>query len=97
MSRRSENCEAVEFFYGQLCSNFGPASADAIMEIFIYTLGGMRITVPTLKALDRRERNRKIRRKFKGDYKELMQPFNLTEGQIRRIVNNKSKDGGWFE
>lgn len=90
MSRRSENHEAIEFFFSQLCSNFGYASGEAIKRIMIETLGGMRITVPTLKNLCREERDQRIRNLFNGaNHQELAIMFDLAVGQIRKIVNKK--------
>lgn len=44
----------------QLCADFGPASAAKIIETIVYTIGGERITIPSLQALQHRERDRRI-------------------------------------
>lgn len=55
-------------------------------------LGGMRVTLPTLKDIYREERDQKIRNLFNGaNHQELAIIFDLTVGRIRRIVNMNSK------
>jgi Mor family transcriptional regulator len=91
--RSDENDKAIQAFFNQLCSDFGHASGEAIMRLFINMLGGMRITVPTIKEINRKERDQKIRNMFHGDnHRELAKVFDLTEGQIRRIVHGKNKN-----
>jgi Mor family transcriptional regulator len=73
----------------QLCENFGPASAAKIIETLVYTVGGERITIPSIQDLERRARDRKICDVFRGNYQECAIRFGLSETTIRRVVHKQ--------
>nr|MBC8362606.1 hypothetical protein [Candidatus Desulfatibia profunda] len=53
-------------------------------------LGGIRITIPTIKELELEERNRRIRNQFTGhNHNELALRWGMSVRQIRRIVNQR--------
>ena len=70
----------------QLCADFGPASAAKVIETIVYTVGGERITIPSIKDLERRERNRRICNFHRGNVEETASHFNLHVETIRRIL-----------
>lgn len=87
---RAENSEAIHGLFKRLCSDFGHSSGEAIIRVIIEEIGGMRVTLPTLKDIYRQERNKKICNLFNGaNHQELAIVFNLTVGQIRRIVDRR--------
>lgn len=87
---RAENSEAIQGLFRRLCSHFGDSSGQAIIRVIIEELGGMRVTIPSHKDIYREERNRKICNLFNGaNHKELAIIFDLTVGQIRKIVNRR--------
>jgi Mor family transcriptional regulator len=64
-----------------LCADFGPASAAKIIETIVYSIGGERLTIPSLQDIQDRERDRRICNQFRGD--------NIAElhaTTIRRII-----------
>lgn len=67
-------------------SDFGPDAAARMIESTIYECGSERITIPSIKDLQRRERDRKICSLFQGNYQELAARFDLDECTIRRII-----------
>lgn len=50
-------------------------------------LGGSSLYIPKETSLTRPIRNRIIRDRFNGDYKSLAMKYNITEAQIRNIVD----------
>lgn len=50
-------------------------------------LGGSSLYIPKEASLTRPIRNRIIRERFNGDYKVLARKYNITEVQIRNIVD----------
>jgi Mor family transcriptional regulator len=88
---RNENKEAIEGLFNRLCNDFGQEYGMAIVKTIIEELGGLRVTVPSWKMLYRKERNALIRKRFNGfNHKELGIMFNLSETQVRRIVNGRN-------
>lgn len=73
----------------QLCSDFGPDSTAKIIETIVYTIGGERITMPSIYDLERRARDRKICDVFRGDYREIAVRFALSMNQVRRIIKRQ--------
>ena len=51
-------------------------------------LGGSSLQIPKEASLTRPIRNRIIRDKFNGDYKALARKYNITEAQVRNIVDS---------
>ena len=85
---REENREMFEQCLKRICHEFGLESGRAIMRVFIEELGGFRITVPTIKDLEREETYRRIRAKFNGaNINELAEQYGITPRHTRRIVN----------
>jgi Mor family transcriptional regulator len=70
----------------QICENFGPMLAAKIMETIITTIGGARITIPSIQDIERRERNRKICDVFHGDVQECAARFGVSGSTIRRVI-----------
>ncbi len=56
-------------------------------------MGGLRLTIPTLAGIERRERHRQIRKNFKGDnHKQLALQFGCSKQNIYNIVAKKEAD-----
>lgn len=53
----------------------------------VVLLGGSSLYIPKETSLTRPIRNRIIRERFNGDYKVLARKYNMTESQIRNIVD----------
>ncbi len=86
---RSVSHKELEQFYNRLCEA-DSLTPHKVMRILILTLGGFRICIPTIKYLNRLERNKRIRNEFRGgNYKELSVRFGLTENMIRKIVHRR--------
>lgn len=71
------------------CADFGPEAAAKIMQSSIAAIGGERMTFPSLRDLQRRERARRICTVFCGNYQETAARFDLSEEQIRRIIQKQ--------
>lgn len=85
---RAENREALKQFIGRIYREFGRGFGQTIILAFFEELGGMRITVPTIKELAQEDRDRRIRLQFNGvNYVELAARWGLSDRQVRRIVN----------
>lgn len=83
---------ALEEFYSRLCMMSEQLTPEATIKILIQTFGGSRVSIPTLKYLDRVERNKRIRNAFHGgNYRELAARFGLTEHTIRTIVHERRR------
>lgn len=50
--------------------------------------GGTCIYIPIEHRITRKNRNKIVRSDFEGDYKELAKKYNLSEAQVRRIINH---------
>ncbi|WP_373600478.1 Mor transcription activator family protein [Paraclostridium bifermentans] len=50
-------------------------------------LGGSSLYIPKESSLTRPIRNRIIREKFNGDYKSLAREYDITQTQVRNIVD----------
>ncbi len=70
----------------QLCADFGPASAAKIIETIVYTIGGERLTIPSIQDIEKRERDRRICNFHRGDYLETAARFNVHVNTARRVV-----------
>lgn len=89
---KNRNRQELEALYNRLCSMPELLTPQTVMKIIIQTLGGCRISIPTLKYLERFERNKKIRNIFcGGNYRELAIRFGLTESMIRKIVHKSER------
>lgn len=85
------NHRELEELYHRLCIISGPLTPPVVIKVIIQTLGGSRVSIPTLKYLERIERNKRIRNAFHGgNYRELAVRFGLTENMIRRVVHDDS-------
>ena len=61
-----------------------------IEEHCVREMGGLRLTIPTLAGIERRERHRQIRKNFKGDnHKQLAFEFGYSVPTIYSIVARK--------
>lgn len=84
----NNNHKMLNDFYERLQSHPAPLTPEAVMEIIVKTMGGARVSIPTMRYLDRLQRNACIRRAFHGgNYTELSIRFGLTEGMVRKIVH----------
>lgn len=78
--------ERWDNLHKQLCADFGEASAAKIVETIVHTIGGERITIPSIHDLQCRERDRRVCNYFTGNYAETAQRFSMSERQARRII-----------
>ena len=70
----------------QLCADFGPEDAAKIIQTIVYTIGGERITLPSIQDLERRERDRRICDYHRGSIAETAARFNVSENTARRAL-----------
>ncbi len=96
MPRSDERAELIRWFaaleeeLARLLGDKGPYYARAITRDFFEQLGGLRITVPTIRDLIREERDRRICAEFRGDnHSEIAIRHGMTVRQIRRILRGK--------
>lgn len=83
--------------YNRLCMASDQLTPLTVMKILVQTLGGSRIYIPTLKYLERIERNKRIRQEFHGgNYRELAARFGLTVMTIRVIVHSERSRKVWI-
>jgi len=65
-----------------------------IEEALVRELGGMRLVIPTLKCLERREKHRRIRNRFTGyNHKQLAVEFGYAVQSIYDILRKKEPEG----
>jgi len=89
---KSENRDALNEWFKCLLTDFGEASGMTVIKSFINCLGGLRINVPDMDDMQRKERDRKIRNLFTGtNYNELSLRFGLTARQVRNILDNNRR------
>jgi Mor family transcriptional regulator len=70
--------------------NTGGLSGLAILRAVYEELGGLRITIPTIRCLKKTERVRRIRNAFNGvNHQELAIRWGMSIRQVRRIVNHQ--------
>ena len=85
--------DPVEELYKRLALELDPGNPITglrAQKIITEELGGLRVTIPSVKELHRRARNKKIREKFDGaNIEELALTFNLAPSQIRRILKEE--------
>ena len=75
-------------FERQLVAVCGTDCKQKCMKIMFAMLGGLRVTIPDLDELYRRDRNRSIRDEFRGNnYEELAIKYRLNTRQVRNIVS----------
>lgn len=60
---------------------------DAFKKL-VGLVGGSSLYIPKEASLTRPIRNRIIRSKFNGDYKALARKYDITETQVRNIIDN---------
>ncbi len=83
----TENSEALERLGHRLLLELGETDGYAALKMIFEELGGLRVTVPTIKELERQERDRMIIEAFTGfNYHELAIRFKCSVRTIRRIV-----------
>jgi len=70
----------------QWCIDFGPKAAAKIIQCSIVAIGGERITIPSIKDIERRERDRRVCAFFCGDYRESSVRFGISISTARRII-----------
>lgn len=71
----------------QWCADFGPEAAAKIMQSSISAVGGERMTFPSLKDLETRERDRRICTLDLGNnHAELAERFGVHVCTIRRVI-----------
>ena len=84
---RGDNGQAFTEFERKLVAECGLDCHRKCLEMIFGILGGMRMTIPDLDELYRRERNRRIRNEFHGNnYEELAIKYRLQIRQVRNIV-----------
>jgi len=83
----NHNREALQGLFSRLYREIGYELGNHIIKTIFDELGGLRITIPSVKVLYREERNKLIIKKFNGiNHKELALLFDLSEQQVRRIL-----------
>ncbi len=87
MPGRSENHDALEGLFDRLRESCGEKPSKEVIKIILEELGGLRISIPTLKELYKKERNKRIREIFNGaNHEELAIRFGLSLTHVRWIV-----------
>ncbi len=87
-TRMCEGKDALERFAKRLMVVYGAPVAGGVQRILIEELGGMRVTIPDLRQLNRSALYDRIRKEFNGaNCTELSLRSGLSPRQIRRIVN----------
>ena len=61
---------------------------DSFKNLVRYA-GGTSVYVPVEGCVTREVRNRILRGTFSGDYKEFAKVYRISEGHLRRIINNR--------
>jgi len=90
MVNRSE--KYFEQFVKRLYEEIGNVFGERVLRILIEEIGGLRVSIPDFRELERKERNKKIKNKFNGaNVKEIAYYFNISESQVRRIVTGKGE------
>jgi len=88
MDARFSGQNIVFNLFRQINQRFEQPIAQDCIKLIINEMGGLRITIPSWKVLQRQDRDLKIRNLFNGkNIQELALRFDLSETQIRRIVN----------
>ena len=83
-----ESRSAFDEYQRELVKTCGPDCYQKCMGLFFAFLGGIRMTIPDMEELIRRERNRQIRNEFHGNnIEELAIKYQLKIRQVRNIVN----------
>ena len=75
--------EDIPNSYRDIAEYIGIESFKKLVELS----GGSYLYIPKESSLTRPIRNRIIRERFNGDYKVLARKYNITEAQIRNIVD----------
>lgn len=75
--------EDIPNSHKDIAQHIGIDSFKKLVEI----VGGSSLYIPKESSLTRPIRNRIIRERFNGDYKTLARKYNITEAQIRNIVD----------
>jgi Mor family transcriptional regulator len=85
------NREAFTQLFERWYFQFGPIAAELIIKGLLEELGGLRITVPSIRETEKESRNARIRARYTGsNSRELAEIFGLHRKQILKIVNKKN-------
>lgn len=85
----NRNHKMLNDLYERLQASSAQLTPEMVIKIIVKTMGGMRVCIPTLKHLNRLQRNTRIRNAFHGgNYGELSIRFGITEDMVRKIVHN---------
>lgn len=83
-----ESLGVLDEFQRELVNTCGKGCYQKCMGLFFAFLGGVRMTIPDMEEMIRRERNRNIRAEFNGqNSEELAFKYQLKARQVRNIVN----------
>ncbi len=83
----SEGMECFERAIHRVRCVYDDQVAEVIVKILAEELGDIRITFPGLESIKIYERNKMIKKAFRGNnYEELAILFKLSERQIRNII-----------
>jgi Mor family transcriptional regulator len=92
MPKNSDNREALNTLFRRLYVDFGTTSGGAIVRAIVEELGGLRVSVPDLRDLEREERDRRIRVQCNGtNYYALAGRHGITVRQVRNIIDNERR------
>lgn len=82
-----EGRDVIQSFGSRMVAEYGESTGEAIVRALHEEAGGMRIRVPTISDLERKQRDDRIRLLFNGcNHQELALRFGLTDTHIRRIL-----------
>lgn len=80
----------LEQFFQQVERRFGEVMAGQFIELMVQELGGLRLRVPDLEALQLRTIRRRVKIEFRGtNHQELALRYGRSVSQIRRYLREE--------
>ena len=84
----------IKRLYERLFNAFGIEDGAKVINIISEELGGLRVTIPTIKDLEREARDLRIHEEFRGNnHAELSIRYGTTVRNVRFILARKEKGG----
>lgn len=82
-----ESMEAIERLFDRFNRDLGPL-AEKAKSALVAELGSMRLTIPSMKVLEREQRNRRVCLEFKGNnIPELAERYDMSQRGIRKVLS----------